>query len=77
MVAMTPRNIMSGFCSTGIWPYNPQIFEENNFAPVFVIDRDTIQDSGSSSADPQAFQSELGNEQACSFSLDTSHSDNA
>ena len=72
MVAMTPRNIMSGFCSTGNWPYNPQIFDETDFAPAFVTDRDTIQDSGSSSADPQAFQSKLGNS-----SLDTSHRDNA
>ena len=79
MVAMTPRNIMSGFCSTGNWPYNPQIFDETDFAPAFVTDRDIIQDSGSSSADPQAFQSKLGNEQACNSSLDrpTSHRDNA
>ena len=77
MVAMTPRNIMSGFCSTGNWPHNHQIFDETDFAPAFVTDRDTIQDSGSSSADPQAFRSKLGNEQACNSSLDTSHRDNA
>ena len=76
MVAMTPQNIMSGFCSTGNWPYNPQTFDETDFAPVFVTDRDIIQDSGSS-ADPQAFQSKLGNEQACNSSLDTSHRDKA
>ena len=77
MVAMTPRNILSGFCSSGNWPYNPQIFDETDFAPAFVTDRDIIQDSGSSSADPQAFQSKFGNEQACNSSLDTSHRDNA
>ena len=77
MVAMIPRNIMSGICSTGNWPYNPQIFDETDFAPAFFTDRDIIQDSGSSSADPQAFQSKLGNEQACNSSLDTSHRDNA
>ena len=75
--AMIPRNIMSGFCSTGNWPYNPQIFDETDFAPAFVTDRDIIQDFGSSSADPQAFQSKLGNEQACNSFLDTSHRDNA
>ena len=67
---------MSAFCSTGNWPYNLQIFDETNFSPAFVTDRDNIQDSGSSSVDPQTFQSELGNKQACS-SLDTSHRDNA
>ena len=77
MVAMTPQNILSGFCLTGNWPYNPQIFDETDFAPAFVTDQDIIQDSGSSSADPQAFQSKLGNEQGCNSSLDTSHSDNA
>ena len=77
MIAMTPRNIMSGFCSTGNWLYNLQIFDKTDFAPAFVTDRDIIQDSGSSSADPQAFQSKLGNEQACNSSLDTSHRDNA
>ena len=79
MVAMTPRNIMSGFCSTGKWPFNPQIFDETDFAPAFVTDRDIIQDSGSSSPEPQAFQSKLGNEQACNSSMDrpTSHRDNA
>ena len=42
MVAMTPRSIMSGFCSTGNWPYNSQIFDETNFALAFVTDRDII-----------------------------------
>ena len=65
-VAMTPRNVMTGFCSTGNWPYNPQIFGETNFAPAFVTDRDIIQDSASSFADSQAFQSESGHEQSCS-----------
>ena len=73
--AMTPRNIMSGFCSTDNWPYYPQIFDETDFAPAFVTNRDIIQDSGSSSTDPHTFQSELGNEQAFGSSLDTSHRD--
>ena len=55
MITMTPRNIGSGFCSTDNWPYNPQIFDKTDFAPTFVSDSDVIQDSGSSSADPQTF----------------------
>ena len=39
MVAMTLRNIMLGFCSTGNRPYNPQIFDKMDFAPAFVINR--------------------------------------
>ena len=31
--AMTPRNIISGFKATGIWPYNPNIFTDNDFLP--------------------------------------------
>ena len=68
---------MSGFCSSGNWPHNLQIYNEIDFSSAFVTGRDNIQDSGSSSADPQAFQSELGNEQACNSSWDTSHRDNA
>ena len=71
------KYIESGISSTGNWPYNPQIFDEIDFSPAFVADRDIIQDSGSSSADPKAFQSELSNEQVCSSSLDTGHRDNA
>ena len=62
---------------TGNWPYNLHIFYETDFAPAFLTNRDIIQDFGSSSVDPQAFQSELGNEQDCSSSLDTSYGDNA
>ena len=31
--AMTPRNIISGFKATGIWPYNPNTFTDNDFLP--------------------------------------------
>ena len=73
MVAMTPRNILSGFCSTGNWPYNPQIFAKADFAPAFVTDHDIIQGSSSSSLNSQAFQSNLINEQTYSACLNTSH----
>ena len=42
MVAMTPRNILFGFCSTENWPYNSQIFAEADFAPAFVTDHNVI-----------------------------------
>ena len=70
---MTPRNILSGFCSTGNWPYNPQIFAEADFAPAFVTDHDIIQGSSRSSLNSQAFQSNLINEQTYSACLNTSH----
>ena len=37
MVAMTPRNIMSGFCSTGNWRYNPQSFDETDSPPLLLL----------------------------------------
>ncbi|KAL1268662.1 hypothetical protein QQF64_034025 [Cirrhinus molitorella] len=39
MSTMTPRNITSGFRSTGIFPYNREIFPEEAFAPSIVSDR--------------------------------------
>ncbi|XP_042577390.1 MFS-type transporter clz9-like [Cyprinus carpio] len=37
--AATPRNITSGFVCTGICPFNPEIFEEQDFSPAYVTDR--------------------------------------
>lgn len=31
--AATPKNIQAGFQCCGIWPYNPNIFEDSDFAP--------------------------------------------
>lgn len=39
MSAMTPRNITSGFRSTGIYPYNQDIFPDSEFEPSMVSDR--------------------------------------
>ncbi|CAM4572947.1 unnamed protein product [Leuciscus chuanchicus] len=37
--AATPKNITAGFVSTGIWPFNPDIFQECDYAPSQVTDR--------------------------------------
>ena len=36
---MLPRNILPGFESTGIWPYNRDVFSEEDFAPAIATDR--------------------------------------
>ena len=37
--ALVPRNILSGFKNTGTWPYNPDIFAEEDFAAATLTDR--------------------------------------
>lgn len=39
VAAMTPRNILSGFRSTGICPFNPDILPDDVFEPSAVTDR--------------------------------------
>ncbi|XP_049424947.1 uncharacterized protein LOC125884164 isoform X1 [Epinephelus fuscoguttatus] len=34
--AVTPSNIVAGFRCTGIWPFNPSIFTEEDFSPAYV-----------------------------------------
>ena len=36
---MLPKNILSSFESTGTWPYNRDVFSEENFAPAIATDR--------------------------------------
>lgn len=38
-LAATPTNIMNSFKKAGIYPYNPKIFTDEDFAPSFVTDR--------------------------------------
>ena len=38
-LAFTSRNILSGFQSTGIFPLNPDIFTDADFAPSAITDR--------------------------------------
>ena len=37
--AASPLNVKRGFTSTGIWPYKPDIFTKEHFAPALVTDR--------------------------------------
>ena len=39
LCALVPRNILSGFKNTGTWPYNPDIFAEEDFAAATITDR--------------------------------------
>ncbi|XP_047118526.1 MFS-type transporter clz9-like [Schistocerca piceifrons] len=38
-LAFTQSNIQAGFCKTGIYPYNRNVFQETDFASSFVTDR--------------------------------------
>lgn len=37
--ALTPRNIIKGFEITGIYPFNSEIFTEDDFRSSYVTDR--------------------------------------
>ena len=39
LCALMPRNILSGFKNIGTWPYNPDIFAEEDFAAATITDR--------------------------------------
>lgn len=43
--AATPRNITSGFTSTGIWPFNKDIFTEEDYLPSEVTNRLLVDNS--------------------------------
>ena len=42
--AITPKNIKAGFLATGTWPFNRDIFTEDDFLPSAVTDRPTRED---------------------------------
>lgn len=41
--AMTPRNIQKSFSVTGIFPFNPDIFTEDEYLSSYVTDREIVQ----------------------------------
>ena len=49
--AMSPTNITSGFRATGIFPFNRDIFPEEDYAPSMVTDRANPEDEPSATAD--------------------------
>lgn len=54
-MAITPKNITAGFSCSGIWPFNPDVFTEEDFAPSSVTDRpQTPNFSDNTEADPNA-----------------------
>ena len=52
LASMVLRNIISGFSSIGIWPYNSEIFSEADFVPSIVSDRDPYSASLMNTAEP-------------------------
>ncbi|XP_039677638.1 uncharacterized protein LOC120572363 isoform X3 [Perca fluviatilis] len=38
-LAAQASNVISGFSGTGIWPFNPEKFNDDDFAPSYVTDR--------------------------------------
>lgn len=57
-LAASPVNIMNGFKGTGVFPFNPNVFQNCDFMPSYVTDRPdpqppgSIRESGSSSNKP-------------------------
>ncbi|KAK2575359.1 hypothetical protein KPH14_000832 [Odynerus spinipes] len=51
-LALNPANIMSGFRASGIWPYNPNIFQDVDFAPSYVTDRPNPNEREDTPSDP-------------------------
>ena len=46
---LTAKNILSAFQSTGIFPYNRDLFDETDFSPATVTDRDLPEEKRSNS----------------------------
>ena len=42
--ATTPRNIQAGFEVTGVWPFNPEVFQDCDFDPSAVTNRPNPED---------------------------------
>lgn len=51
--AMTPNNIVAGFKTTGIMPFNPDVFQDADYLPSFVTDRSDVHNTSSVDTNPQ------------------------
>ncbi|CAH1961297.1 unnamed protein product [Acanthoscelides obtectus] len=79
-LAVTPLNIQKGFKVTGIWPFNREIFQDDEFLPSEVTDRpkpENINTSMEISPEPEFNRENQRTPQpstssACSLSLDKS-----
>ena len=52
--AIVPRNIISGFRNTGIYPYNRDIFNETDYVPSAITDRELSEEPNANVAEPNA-----------------------
>ena len=52
-LAATPNNIQKGFLATGVAPFNPNIFTEEEYLPSFTTDRPLAEDEESTNAAEQ------------------------
>ena len=43
-LAFTPKNISAGFSVSGIYPFNPDVFSEEDFLSSYVTDRQLVED---------------------------------
>lgn len=62
MSAMTPRNISSGFRSTGIFPYNRDVFSDAEFEPSMVSDRPNLEQQPAAAGDAPMVSTSLSSE---------------
>ncbi|KAF2894733.1 hypothetical protein ILUMI_11439 [Ignelater luminosus] len=57
-LALTQANVQAGFCKTGIYPYNGNLFQEVDIAPSFVTDRPNP-DTGENNEIPPLLSQEI------------------
>ena len=53
-LSATPKNIMSGFSVSGVWPVNRNVFDDSEFSPALVTDSNVTPNNPASDSLPQA-----------------------
>lgn len=53
-LSATPKNIMSGFSATGVWPFNRTVFDDSEFSPALVTGSGTTPGNPASDSLPEA-----------------------